>query len=210
VLHITLRDHQPSMLVRLLQNGVRFEATDPPIEKALEIALEKNDAELARLILQAGADPNAKEDCVAFRYLSEDEEIGRTTRYEGPTMFYGTLFQWACAQGFEGVVRAFLDHNVDFDKPVYAAYSCGKMNVVRAILECYDDVDLVRLAADTVRKGDVFFLRELVEFDEVKRKLYGFSSAAFCRSRVSCPSASLSRRTKANGSGTREGYRVVD
>ena len=164
---------------------MRFEASEPPTEKALEIAVEKDDAELARLLLRAGADPNAEETYVAFRDSDDDDE---QVYYGRVTTFYGTFFQWTCAQGFEDVVRAFLDHNVDFDKPInswanwqvnksmYVAYSCRNMGVVRAILEYYDDVELVHLAADLVRKGNVFLLEELAEYDEVKGKHRGFLS----------------------------------
>jgi hypothetical protein len=176
-LHIALRDHRPSMLVGLLQNSVRFEASDPPMEKALEIAVGANNPELARLLLQAGADPSAKEDCIAFHYHSKG---GFTTRYGEPTTFYGTLFQWACAKGCEDVVRAFLDHNVNFDrpvvswanwhvnKPIFVAYSCRNMNFVRAMLEHYDDVEIVRMVGKSLGNRDVFLSRRLVEYEEVK------------------------------------------
>ena len=153
-LHIAIRDRRSSMLVCLLQSGVRFEASDPSMEKGLEIAVEKDDTELARLLLQAGADSNAEEACVAFRDSDNDDE---QVNYGRLTTFYGTFFQWACTQGFEDVVRAFLDHNVDFDKPsntwancqvnksINVAYSCRNMGVVRAILKYYDDVELVHL-----------------------------------------------------------------
>jgi ankyrin repeat protein len=178
-LHIAMRDRRPGMLVCLLQSGVRFEVFDPPMEKGLEIAVEQDDAELARLLLQAGADPNAEETCVAFRYVSGDEQ----EHYDRVATLYGTLFQWACAQGLEDVARAFLDHDVDFDKQIkswanwqvnktiYVAYSCRNMGVARAILEYYDGAELVHLVADLVRKGNVFLLKELAEYDEVKRKV---------------------------------------
>jgi ankyrin repeat protein len=95
-LHAALRDHRPNILVYLLQSGVRFETSDPPMEKALDIAVEKKDEEIARLLLQAGADPDAKEDCVAFREYS-DEIDEYTTHWRQATTHYGTLFQWACA-----------------------------------------------------------------------------------------------------------------
>jgi hypothetical protein len=106
-LSIAIIDRRAAMILCLIKGGITFTTSGPPIEKALEFAVVQGNAELTELLLEAGADPNAEE-----RYFCTGNY------YQGPMTFYGTLFQYACCTGMEDIVQAFLEHSVDFDKPI--------------------------------------------------------------------------------------------
>jgi hypothetical protein len=157
------------MIICLLKSGITFTTSGTPIGKALEIAVEQSNVELTELLLEAGADPNTEERCV-------------NDRYTNPMSLYGTLFQWACSNGSEGVVRAFLEHGVDFDKPlhswanrsydkpIYVAWCCKQTNIVRLILEYFDEADLIQFVCTVVQKGQWFMFEHCIKHEAVKRQ----------------------------------------
>ncbi|KAH4842273.1 hypothetical protein HBI23_219640 [Parastagonospora nodorum] len=169
---IALADHQPSMIISLLKSGITFAESHTLPERTLEIAVAQGNVELAEISLRAGADPNAEEHCV--RCADYQEDLPPTT--------YGTLFQWACASGDIDMVQTFLDHGVDFDKPlqswanwryekpVYVAWSCGHLNVVRMILGYYDEIELVQFTCYVVQKGHFFMFEHCMEHEAVRKQ----------------------------------------
>jgi ankyrin repeat protein len=70
-----------------LQSGAAvFEESDPSIEKALELAVESGNADLARYFLEACADPNANKNWVCVLLIAK--AVGLTS-----PLCNGTLLQ---------------------------------------------------------------------------------------------------------------------
>jgi hypothetical protein len=108
---IALADCRSAMVACLLEVGVSFNS-DIQLGKVLEIVMDKATRTSPGFLHEAGANPNAEELCIGYRRgMTKDEADAVPT-------FYGTLFQWACARNDQDTVRAFLDHGVDFRKPL--------------------------------------------------------------------------------------------
>ena len=180
-LTIAVTDRRSKMIACLIKSGIALNKLDPPLEKFLEIAVDKGNAELAEMLLKAGADPDAEERCIGYR--PNNPEVCSFFGYSHErSSLYGTLFQWACALNHEDIVRLFLEHGVNFDKPlvswanwyenkpIYVAWSCGNTSVVRLILEYYEGAELLQLACHAVERGYLFLLVHMVEIDEVRRQ----------------------------------------
>jgi hypothetical protein len=79
-------------------------------------------------------------------------------------------------------VRAFLDYGADFDrstlpwagwcecKLILVAWRLRHQNVVRALLEHYRDVNILKLATCAVTARDIGIFEIMAKYDEIQRK----------------------------------------
>lgn len=81
------------------------------LEDVLQLAVSQGHCDLAEFVLQAGANPNA-----------EETKLG----------LYGSLFQWACDQGHEAMVKIFIRYNVDINRPKRPYAKFGGQNPLHA------------------------------------------------------------------------------
>jgi ankyrin repeat protein len=173
-LSIALVNRHTTMLLCLMRSGITFTRSYPPLERGLEIAVEHRNTELAKLLFEAGADPNAQETSVA-------SEWSVTKGYKDTTA-YGTLFQWACATDDENMVRLFLEHGVDFGKPVNSwanwtyntpinvAWSLKHFNVVHTILDFYEDEALGKFTCYLVQNGYSGLFKHCSKYESIKNR----------------------------------------
>ncbi|HEU5484364.1 MAG TPA: ankyrin repeat domain-containing protein [Microlunatus sp.] len=114
------RDGDTDRVERLLEQGASIAARDTSGATALVAAAYGNHLEIARLLLEAGADPNAKDETVQSAYLIATSEVGDDPRLLRLTLRYGadvrSLDSWkgtglirAADRGFDSVIRVLLD-----------------------------------------------------------------------------------------------------
>lgn len=158
-----LVNRRSNMVLCLLRSGLILLPTDPSLEALLGVGLAYKNDPLTYRVLRDRVHHNVKELYVDSPNRYHEGEL-RTK-----ITFYGNLFQWACSQGFEHIVDAFLDRGVEsmtpvkswantyVDRPILVAWLCKYSDVVRPILDHYDDTGLVQLSCHIVMKGHAEF-----------------------------------------------------
>jgi ankyrin repeat protein len=186
-LRIALADRRSDMALLLLQNGIKLAENDPLLGKVLEAAVEQNNVTLAKLMLNAGADPN-----------TEEHYLHASCPNEAPTSC-GTLFQWKCMNGNITMVQLFFEHGVDFDrpknswlnwrydKPILIAWSFNNHEVVRIILGYYKEDDRVQIAYSAVETGRFAIVELCMEYEAVRSQSSGLMKK--CMSRLNSMSS---------------------
>jgi ankyrin repeat protein len=184
-LSIALADGHANMLLCLMRSGITFTRPNSQLKKGLEIAVRHGNTDLAKMLFEAGANPNAKEH-------TEDWQWSAATGYSHMTA-YGTLFQWACILNDENMVRVFLEHGVDFCKPVkswanwryntpiYVAWSLKHFNVVHAILDFHKEEALVHFTCHLVQTGHWGLFKPCSEYESVRKRSSWLLKECFTR-----------------------------
>jgi ankyrin repeat protein len=116
------RDGDTDRAERLLDQHASIAARDSSGATALVAAAYGNHLHIARLLLEAGADPNAKDETVQSAYLIATSEVGDDPRLLRLTLRHGadvrSLDSWkgtglirAADRGFDEIIRVLLDHD---------------------------------------------------------------------------------------------------
>lgn len=120
------RDGDVQRVRRLLDQHASIAARDGSGATALVAAAYGNHLEVARLLLEAGADPNAKDETVQSAYLISTSEVGDDPRLLRLTLEHGadvrSLDSWrgtglirAGERGFDAIVTVLLETEIEID-----------------------------------------------------------------------------------------------
>ncbi|KAF2690667.1 ankyrin [Lentithecium fluviatile CBS 122367] len=170
------------MLYCLMEAGVQLRGSE--LEEALSLAVSAGHSKLAEFALKEGANPNAPETLLSL---------------------YGSLFQWACAQGHEDIVRSFINYGVDIHRPdrpyalfggttpLHAAACCGHFAIADLLKKNGakgPSIEIVEVCkfAKLGRLSDLKnFIRKHPQVDVWEEVCYGVSALSYARKGMENP-----------------------